>query len=95
VTDREVRVEYTKYDGSPHWHFTMSYLGVDEHGTWLGARSGLVTQRGSEPPMTLEQPNVMLVPAGQWWTAVFNAEPVPTEIYATSAQFHDGRRRRA
>jgi uncharacterized protein len=81
VTDRDVRVEYTKYDGSLHWHFTMCYLGADEHGTWLGARTGLTTRRGSEPPMTLEQPHVLLVPEGQWWTAIFNGEPVETEIY--------------
>jgi uncharacterized protein len=81
VTDREVRVEYTKYDGSLHWHFTMDYLGADEHGTWLGARPGLMTRRGSEQPIAIEQSHVLLVPAGQWWTATFNAEPVPTEIY--------------
>jgi uncharacterized protein len=81
VIDREVRVEYTKYDGSLHWHFTMGYLGADEHGTWLGAREGLLTRRGSEPPITIEQSHVLLVPEGQWWTAIFNGEPVATEIY--------------
>jgi uncharacterized protein len=74
-------VEYTKYDGSLHWHFTMSYLGADEHGTWLGARPGLVARRGSELSITMEQPHVMLVPDGQWWTAVFNGEPTRTEVY--------------
>lgn len=81
MTGREVRVVYTKYDGSLHWHHTMRYLGTDEHGVWLGARAGTPTRRGSEPPITLEQPHVMLMPAGRAWTAAFNGEPARTEIY--------------
>lgn len=81
VTGRDVRVVYTKYDGSLHWHQTMQYLGEDEHGIWLGAPAGLTTQRGSEPPITIEQPHVLLFPDGAWWTAVFNGEPVNTEVY--------------
>ena len=76
-----MRVVYTKYDGSLHWHQTMRYLGEDEHGIWLGAPARTSIQRGSEPPITLEQPFVGLIPAGQWWTASFNAEPAATEIY--------------
>ena len=37
MAGREVRVVYTKYDGSLHWHMSMRYLGEDEHGIWLGA----------------------------------------------------------
>jgi uncharacterized protein len=81
VTGREVRVVYTKYDGSLHWHQSMRYLGEDEHGVWLGAEAGSQAQRGDEPPITLPQPFVELIPAGQWWTAVFNGEPARTEIY--------------
>jgi protein associated with RNAse G/E len=78
-------VVYTKYDGSLHWHQTMHYLGTDEHGTWLGAPAGTTAQRGSEPPILLEQPYVLLVPDGQWWTAVFNGEPARTDIYCDIA----------
>jgi uncharacterized protein len=81
VTGRDVRVVYTKYDGSLHWHHPMRYLGADEHGTWLGAPARTAMQRGSEPPVVLEWPWVQLVPDGQWWTAAFNAEPAWTEIY--------------
>jgi protein associated with RNAse G/E len=81
VTSREVRVVYTKYDGRLHWHQTMHYLGADEHGTWLGAPAGTTARRGSEPPIVLEQPYVLLVPDGRWWTAVFNGEPANTDIY--------------
>jgi uncharacterized protein len=78
---RDVRVVYTKYDGSLHWHHPMQYLGVDEHGTWLAAPAGTAIQRGSEPPVVLEWPWIQLIPDGRWWTAAFNAEPAWTEIY--------------
>jgi len=76
-----VRVVYTKYDGSLHWHMTMRYLGADAHGSWLGAPAGTISRRGSEPPIVMEQPYVLLIPEGQWWTATFNGEPARTEIY--------------
>ena len=81
MTGRDVRVVYTKYDGSLHWHMTAQYLGEDMHGIWLGTRGGQPIQRGDEPPIILPEPWVQLVPAGQWWTATFNAAPASTEIY--------------
>jgi protein associated with RNAse G/E len=76
-----VRVVYTKFDGSLHWHMTARYLGEDEFGIWLGTGAGGQIQRGYEPPTTLDEPWVELIPAGQWWTATFNAAPAKTEIY--------------
>lgn len=76
-----MRVVYTKYDGSLHWHQVMRYLGEDEHGIWLGGPAGSTTQRGDEPPIVLGEPFVQLFPAGQWWTATFNGDPARTEIY--------------
>jgi hypothetical protein len=82
VADREVRVVYTKYDGSLHWHHAMRFLGTDAHGVWLGAPGGTPSQRGSEPPVILEQAWVQLIPAGDsWWSAAFNAGPAATELY--------------
>ena len=81
MTSGDVRVEYTKYDGSLHWHHVMSYLGKDEHGVWLGAVAGSTSRRGTEPPVVLEQAYVQLIPDGVWWTAAFNAAPTRTEIY--------------
>lgn len=73
---------FTKWDGSLHWHHAMEYLGEDEHGIWLGARAGSVTQRGSEPPVTMERAYVGLFAFGEpWWVAYFNAESARTEIY--------------
>jgi uncharacterized protein len=81
VVGRDVRLVYTKYDGSLHWHQTMAYLGEDEHGVWLGTPAGSSAQRGDEPPVFFQHDIVGLLPRGQWWTAVFNAEPAGTEIY--------------
>jgi len=81
VSGRDVRLVFTKYDGSLHWHQTMQYLGEDEHGVWLGARAGATAQRGSEPPVRFDGASVQLVPAGQWWTAVFNDPPRDAEVY--------------
>jgi uncharacterized protein len=81
MTGRDVRLVFTKYDGSLHWHQTMKYLGEDEHGIWLGALAGATAQRGDEPPVRYEAPSVQLVPVGQWWTAVFNDPPATAEVY--------------
>ncbi len=81
MTGRDVRLVFTKYDGSLHWHQTMQYLGEDVNGIWLGARAGATAQRGSEPPVRYDAPSVQLVPVGQWWTAVFNDTPARAEIY--------------
>ncbi|HXB50646.1 MAG TPA: DUF402 domain-containing protein, partial [Streptosporangiaceae bacterium] len=65
MAGHDVRVVYTKYDGSLHWHQVMQYLGEDEHGIWLGGSAGSTTQRGDEPPIVLKQPFVGLIPDGQ------------------------------
>ncbi|MFB9237318.1 DUF402 domain-containing protein [Plantactinospora siamensis] len=77
-----VRVAYTKFDGSLHYHQTMTRLGADEHGSWLGAPPGTIMRKGADgPPITIPQPHVLLVPGSGWWTAVFNGEPARLEIY--------------
>jgi protein associated with RNAse G/E len=77
-----VRVVYTKFDGSLHWHHTMHSLGEDEHGIWLGAPAGMIARRGHDgPEVVAAHPQVMLFPRGVWWTAVFNGEPSSVEIY--------------
>jgi uncharacterized protein len=81
ATLRDVRLVFTKYDGSLHWHQTVQYLGEDEHGVWLGSRAGSIAQRGSEPPIRFEAPFVQLIPVDQWWTAAFNDLPAWSEVY--------------
>lgn len=95
---RDVRVVYTKYDGSLHWNYTMRYLGEDDHGIWLGAGPGLVGRRGHDHEVVFSQAQVLLFPRPDggardaWWTAAFNAAPARTEIYcdiATPARWPD------
>jgi protein associated with RNAse G/E len=77
VTGYDVRVVYTKYDGSLHWNQTMRYLGRDRHGAWLGAPAGMVARRGLDHAVVMEQAQVLLIPVA----ANFNAAPLSTEIY--------------
>lgn len=95
---RDVRVVYTKYDGSLHWNYTMRYLGEDDHGIWLGAGPGLVGRRGHDHEVVFREAQVLLFPRPDggardaWWTAAFNAAPARTEIYcdiATPARWPD------
>ena len=85
-------VAFTKWDGSLHWHHTMEYLGEDEHGIWLGARAGTASQRGSEPPITMDRAYVGLFAFGEpWWVAYFNAEPgLARRSTATSRRHRSG-----
>jgi uncharacterized protein len=85
VAGHDVRVVYTKYDGSLHWHYTMRHLGTDQHGVWLGAPASTPIQRGSEPPVVLGRPWIHLIPERQWWTAAFNGGPAAAEIYCDIA----------
>jgi protein associated with RNAse G/E len=82
VTDADIRVVYTKYDGSLHWHQRMRRLGEDRHGIWLGAPPGTVARKGEDgPPVIFDYAHVGLLPRDGWWTASFNDPPRRTEIY--------------
>ncbi|MDI5964195.1 DUF402 domain-containing protein [Streptantibioticus silvisoli] len=83
--ERSIRVEFTKYDGSLHWHHTARLLGEDVHGVWAGCPAGASMRRGQEPPVVFPQAFVMLFPRDGWWTASFNAAPHKTEVYCDIA----------
>jgi hypothetical protein len=72
---RMVRVQFSKWDGTPHWAFDMERLGEDEHGTWLWARGGTQLQRGSESPIAAKHGFVKLITPDAWWTAIWNEGP--------------------
>ena len=76
-----VHVVYRKYDGSLHWNYEASYLGEDEHGVWVGARTGTAVNRGLTSTGPVEASHVLLFPRDAWWTGCFNAVPHRTEIY--------------
>ena len=69
---RLVEVEFAKWDGSRHWHYSMHQVGSDEHGIWLAAPALTVVQRGDEPANPHPYGFVKLVPERGWWTAIFN-----------------------
>jgi uncharacterized protein len=72
-----IRVEMTKFDGTPHRGYSAIYLGADAYGRWLGVPAGTVSDSG----VRAERPWVLLVPEDKWWTAMFNPAPQGSEIY--------------
>jgi protein associated with RNAse G/E len=72
-----LRVEITKFDGSPHRGYPAILLGSDDYGHWLGVPTGTVSDSGTRH----ERPWVLLVPEDAWWTAMFNPPPQGSEIY--------------
>lgn len=67
-----VEIRFTKWGGKRHWEYALEPLGNDEHGWWLGGRTGMMLRRGLEPPVRQPHDFVCLVPDGQWWIASFN-----------------------
>lgn len=59
----------------------MVLLGEDQYGTWLGAPTGTVIQRGEESPMSWKHPFVQLIQPGKAWISIWNVEPDKTAIY--------------
>lgn len=76
-----VTVQFFKYPNRLHWRHEMHRLGQDEHGMWLGAASGTVVQRGTEPPMTLDRPFVQLIPPASYWSLIYNGADNKYPIY--------------
>jgi hypothetical protein len=67
-----VHFQFTKWDGSLHWHFDVVRLGEDIHGVWLGGPNDTPVKRGAEPPI-ISPAFALLIPPRQWWTATFNS----------------------
>jgi Protein of unknown function (DUF402). len=65
-----VLVRYSKWGGGRHYEFTMSRLGEDDHGVWLGAPEGTTIRRpGQAFPSSTEWVTCFARAAG--WTASF------------------------
>jgi hypothetical protein len=67
------RLEFTKWDGQPHWNYDLAPLGVDHHGRWFGAPQGTQLRRGLEPPISWECDFLVLVPKAGEYVVTFNA----------------------
>jgi len=86
MVDTEVRVVVRKHDGSLHWHYSMTRLGEDEFGVWLGAPVGTAYDKGERRGVfSAEQARVMLFPRDAWWTAEFQAAPARLDAYCDVA----------
>jgi uncharacterized protein len=76
-----VRVDYHKYDGSPHRGYPALRLGEDVHGVWLGVSPRYFPAA----EFKYLEPYTLLLPRDAWWTAMFIAAPRRTEIYCDIA----------
>jgi hypothetical protein len=66
-----VLVRYGKWGGGRHYEFSMSRLGEDEHGVWLGAPAGTTISRpGYKFAASVEW--VSCYPRESGWTAAFH-----------------------
>ena len=73
MTSAPWRLEFTKWDGTSHWHFDLEALGRDEHGEWFGARAGARLQRGAEPSISWDCDFLVLRPHHGDYVVTFNA----------------------
>jgi len=96
-----VRLEMTKWGGTPHWEMDGVYLGTDAAGDWLGFPVGTHMSRPGMS-LTTENDQVGLVPAagtavGQAWLATFHGPGgiVWTYVDMTTVPEWDGRTVRA
>jgi protein associated with RNAse G/E len=68
----DVEVLFRKWDGRPHRNTVERLLGTDEHGTWLGSPIGSVVHYvNSGDRVAMKVPQVRLIPAAGWWSAIF------------------------
>lgn len=75
-----MKIEYSKWDRRRHWHFEVTPLGDDDHGTWYAAPIGGRIQRGDEQP--LRGPGwACLVPHQGLWVAHFGVDDNPRGAY--------------
>jgi protein associated with RNAse G/E len=59
----------------------MTYLGDDEHGTWLWAGPETIAQHREDPPRERGIGFVTLIPNGEWWLAMFFSDHPDYDIY--------------
>lgn len=75
-----IDVAMTKWGDRPHWRFTGTWLGSDQHGEWLGFPQGTLNARpGFE--FRSEVDSVTLVPRASWHLATFHAPGIWCDLY--------------
>ncbi len=94
VTEKDTQViaDYRKWPDAQHYRFMAQRLGEDDHGVWLGMRTG--TCYGGPRVGAFTTHNVLLVPRNAWWTAKFRPATDEVPIYVdvcTPARWHGNR----
>jgi hypothetical protein len=79
-----VRVEMSKWGDRPHWHFTGTLLGSDEHGAWLGFPAGTHNARPGFAFDSEVDCVTLLAPDG-WFAATFHAPGIWCDLYVDVA----------
>ncbi len=69
-----------KWDGTPHWRFDGVYLGRDEHGLWLGYRTGTLFSRPGREYHTKTAGLIVLGDVG-WVTDIYRDHPRGALLY--------------
>ena len=80
-----MRIEFTKWDGRPHWHYEIDPIGDDEHGRWFAVPPGRRLHRVFDDLFTNTSGFVSLVPATGWWIASFNQPLERVDVYVDIA----------
>jgi hypothetical protein len=76
----QVRIEFSKWGGRPHYCLSMGRLGEDEFGVWLWAPAGNVITKGDDSFLT-QQPTLGLVPRSGMWNAAWWLGHPELELY--------------
>ncbi|PUB32388.1 hypothetical protein C8K30_101914 [Promicromonospora sp. AC04] len=69
-----------KWDGTPHWRFDGVYLGRDEHGVWLGYRTGTLFSRPGREYHTKTAGLIVFGDVG-WVTDIYRDHPRGALLY--------------
>lgn len=76
-----VTVQFYKYPDRLHWRHDMTRLGEDEHGVWVGLRSGGTVQRGHEPARRHPHDVLSLITDGAWFIPIFSPADPRFSVY--------------
>src|SRR5215208_2331074 len=82
TSERTVRVLMRKWQDLPHWEFDAVRLGADEHGHWVGVRSGTWLSR-PDRGFHAWCDHVVLIPHDAWWVATIYGDDAerPVDVY--------------
>ncbi|GAA4718561.1 hypothetical protein GCM10023198_47700 [Promicromonospora umidemergens] len=69
-----------KWDGTPHWRYEGAYLGRDQHGLWVGYRTGTLFSRPGRQ-FHSRNPGLMLFGDVGWVADIYRGHPRGARLY--------------